>query len=49
MAQDLTNANISVIAIKNLLVPIILPLEVTMPNEPIDDNNINNYNSINWK
>ena len=49
MAQDLTDANVSAIAAENLPAPIIPPSEVTMPNKPIDDNNINNYNGINWK
>ena len=47
MAQDLTDANVSAIAAENLLAPIILPSEVTVPNEPIDDDNVNNYNGIN--
>ena len=47
IAQDLTNANVSAIAVENLLAPIILLLEVATPNELTDDDNVNNYNSIN--
>ena len=47
MAQDLINANVSAIPVENLSAPIILLLEVTVPNKLIDNNNINNYNSIN--
>ena len=53
MVQDLTDVNISVMAVKNLLAPIILLLEVAevievaVPNKLIEDDNINNYNSIN--
>jgi len=47
MVQDLTNVNVSVIATENLLAPIVLLLEVTAPNKLIDNNNIDNYNSIN--
>ena len=42
-------------AAENLLAPTILLLEVAevaevaVPNELTEDNNINNYNSINWK
>ena len=45
----------STMAIKNLLVPTILLSEVTevaevaVPDELTEDNNINNYNSIDWK
>ena len=47
IAQDLTNANVSAIAAENLLAPTIPPSEVTVPNEPTDDDNVNNYNGIN--
>ena len=43
MAQDRTNANVSVIAAENPLAPIILLLKA----ELIDNNNVNNYNGIN--
>ena len=42
MAQDPTNANISAIAAENPLAPIISSSEA----ELADDDNINNYNSI---
>ena len=45
MAQDPTNANISAIAAENPLTPIILLLEA----ELADDDNVNNYDGINWK
>ena len=45
MAQDPTNANVSAIAVENPSAPIILLLEA----ELTDDDNINNYDSINWK
>jgi len=43
MAQDPTNANVSAIAAKNPLAPIILSSEAKLA----DDDNVNNYNSIN--
>ena len=49
IAQDLTNANVSAIAIENLPAPIVLLSEVAAPNKLTDDNNIDNYNGINWK
>ena len=45
IVQDPTNINISVIAAENPLALIILLLKA----ELIDNNNINNYNSIDWK
>jgi len=43
MAQDPTDVNVSAIAAENPLAPIILLLKA----ELIDNNNVNNYNSIN--
>ena len=45
MAQDPTNANMSAIAVENPSAPIILSLEA----ELADDDNVNNYDGINWK
>ena len=45
MAQDPTNANISAIAAENPLA-LIISLSET---ELADNNNIDNYNGINWK
>ena len=49
IAQDPTNANISAIAVKNPLAPTTLLLEAAAPDQLIDEDNVNNYNSINWK
>ncbi len=49
MAQDPTNANVSAIAAENPSAPTISLLEDAAPDQLIDDNNINNYNGINWK
>jgi len=45
MAQDPTNANMSAIAAENPSTPTISSSEA----ELADDNNVNNYNGINWK
>jgi hypothetical protein len=39
--------NISIISAENLLAFTILLLKVTIPNKPIDNDNINNYNGMN--
>ena len=49
MAQDLTDANVSAIAAENLPAPTIPPSEVTVPDEPTDDDNVDNYDGIDWK
>jgi len=49
MAQDPTNANVSAIAAENPLAPTILLLEDAAPDQLIDDDNVNNYNGIDWK
>jgi len=45
MAQDPTNANMSAIAAENPLAPTILSSEA----ELVDDNNVDNYDGIDWK
>ena len=49
MVQDFTKANISAIAAENLPAFTIPLSKVTVPNKPTDNNNIDNYNSIDWK
>ena len=49
MAQDLTDANVSAIAAENLPAPTIPPLEVTVSDELTDDDNVDNYDGIDWK
>jgi len=49
MAQDPTNVNISAISAENPSAPIVLLLEAAAPDQLADDDNINNYNGIDWK
>jgi len=41
--------NISAISAENPLAPIVLLLEAAALNQLIDNDNVNNYNGINWK
>jgi len=48
MAQDPTNANVSAITAENPSAPITSSLEAA-PDQLIDDDNVDNYNGIDWK
>ena len=49
MAQDPTNAIMSVIATENPSAPTISLLEDAAPDQLIDDDNVDNYDGIDWK
>jgi len=49
MAQDPTNVNISAISVENPLAPTVSLLEAAAPDQLADNDNVNNYNGINWK
>ena len=52
MAQDFTDANVSAIATENLPALTILlskVAKVAMPDKLTNNNNVDNYDSINWK
>ena len=49
MAQDPTNANMSAIAAENPSAPTISLLEDAAPDQLTDDDNVDNYDGIDWK